>query len=64
MYWTCPYCKSNLDFGEVCDCQESKNAYANDDNQNSESVQLESSNIGVARDALINKIEGVEYDYV
>lgn len=19
-YWTCPYCKSNLDFGEQCNC--------------------------------------------
>ena len=19
-YWTCPYCKANLDFGERCDC--------------------------------------------
>lgn len=21
MYWTCPYCKSHLDFGEKCDCK-------------------------------------------
>lgn len=20
MYWTCPYCHSNLDHGEHCDC--------------------------------------------
>lgn len=20
-YWTCPYCGSNLDIGEKCDCQ-------------------------------------------
>ena len=20
-YWTCPYCESNLDHGEKCDCQ-------------------------------------------
>lgn len=24
MYWTCPYCHSNLDPGERCDCQKEK----------------------------------------
>lgn len=23
-YWTCPYCKANLDPGERCDCQKEK----------------------------------------
>lgn len=23
-YWTCPYCNANLDPGELCDCQESR----------------------------------------
>lgn len=23
-YWTCPYCHSNLDPGETCDCQKEK----------------------------------------
>lgn len=32
MYWTCPYCHSNLDPGERCDCQKEKqikNIYRN-----------------------------------
>lgn len=24
MYHTCPFCDSNLDHGEMCDCKESK----------------------------------------
>ena len=23
-YWTCPYCKANLDFGERCECDSKK----------------------------------------
>lgn len=25
-YWTCPYCKANLDPGERCDCQKEKDS--------------------------------------
>ena len=25
-YWTCPYCGSNLDHGERCDCGDKKEA--------------------------------------
>ena len=27
MYWTCPYCKANLDIGEKCDCKESDETF-------------------------------------
>lgn len=28
MYWTCPYCNANLDFGEKCNCQNDCNREA------------------------------------
>lgn len=26
-YWTCPYCGSNLDFGEKCDCNKKESNF-------------------------------------
>ena len=40
LYWTCPYCGSNLDPGESCDCRKEVNK---SDDHDSPSEQKESS---------------------
>jgi len=37
-YWTCPYCKANLDPGESCDCR--KKSEDESDVDNYKSVQV------------------------
>ncbi len=32
-YWTCSNCGSNLDHGERCDCQDTKNNSENDNSK-------------------------------
>lgn len=39
-YWTCPYCGANLDHGEQCDCEQSRNLFGDNVN-NYKSVQQE-----------------------
>lgn len=33
LYWTCPFCDSNLDFGEKCDCLQQKQKKINKKHQ-------------------------------